>query len=218
LLLFINDQKVTPQREANTSKLWKSAGLKLIFTLLQLPELINEPYRTIANHTELSLGGIGPLIQELVKEKYFKQYNDKYVLENRDALLKRWIETFHTILRPKLYQGKFRFATPQVRENWKNVHLEKMYWGGEPAGAILTNFLQPEQFTLYTDLPKTEVIKQLRLVPAQDGEVELLKPFWNIDNDIQRTVPPLLAYAELSASLDSRNQATAERIKEKYNV
>jgi hypothetical protein len=221
LLLFINDQQVAPQRQSNTGKLWKPAGLRLIFSLLLKPELINEPYRFIAKQSKLGLGTIGALLQELEKEKYFSRYNQNYNFENREALLNRWTETYYAILRPKLMQGRFRFASPKDRDNWKNVQLKQVFWGGEPAGALLTKFLHPEKFTVYSDMPKTEVMKQLRLVPSPDGEVELLKTFWNTENtktQFLQTVPPLLAYAELNASMDSRNREIAERIKKQYNV
>lgn len=221
LLLFINDQQVAPQRQSNTGKLWKPAGLRLIFSLLLKPELINEPYRFIAQQSKLGLGTIGTLLQELEKEKYFSRYNNTYNIENRDALLNRWTETYYAILRPKLVQGRFRFASPKDRDNWKNIKLNQVFWGGEPAGALLTKFLHPEKFTVYSELPKTEVMKQLRLVPEADGEVELLKPFWNTENtenEFPQTVPPLLAYAELNASMDSRNREIATRIKQQYNV
>jgi len=221
LLIFINDQKVAPQRQPNTGKLWKPAGLRLVFSLLLKPELINEPYRFIGQQSKLGLGTIGALLQELEKEKYFSYYNETYKIENREALLNRWTETYYAILRPKLMQGTFRFASSKDRDNWKNVQSDQIFWGGEPAGALLTKFLHPERFTVYSDLPKTEVMKQLRLVPAPDGEVELLKTFWNTENtesEFSQTVPPLLAYAELNASMDSRNRETASRIKKLYHV
>lgn len=221
LLLYINDLTVAPQRTSNTGKLWKPAGLRLIFSLLLNPELINEPYRQIAQQGKLGLGTIGELLKALEKEKYFSRYNDKFNLENREALINRWTETYHTILRPKLIQGKFRFASTKDRVNWKSVKLKNIFWGGEPAGALLTKFLHPEKFAVYSDLQKTEVMRQLRLVPDPNGEVELLKTFWDIETtqiEFPQTVPPLLAYAELNASIDSRNRETAARIKKQYNV
>jgi len=221
LFLFINDQKVSAQRQANTSKLWKPAGVRLVFAVLLNPELLNQPYRIIASQSKLGLGTVGALLQELVKEKYFTGYNDTYRIENREALLNRWTETFHTVLRPKLVQGRFRFATPKDREHWQQKNLYQIFWGGEPAGALLTKYLHPEKFAVYSEMPKTEVMKQLHLVPDNHGEVELLKPFWNTEQtqkEFPNTVPPLLAYAELNASLDSRNRDTAERIKKQYHV
>lgn len=221
LMLFINDKTVTQQREPDAGKLWKPAGLRLVFALLQNPNLLNESYRNIAAESKVSLGMVGALVREMEKEEYIKKFKDKAIIENREALLNRWTETYYTVMRAKLVQGKFRFATPNDREIWKNRMLKQAWWGGEPAGAILTKFLHPEKFTIYSDLQKTEVMKQLHVVPDANGEVELLKPFWNtelIHKDKQQTVPPLLAFAELNTSLDSRNREIAKRIKEKYNV
>ena len=219
--MFINDKKVAPQRQSNSGKLWTPAGIRLIFSFLIDPELINRPYRIIASESKISLGTIGSFLSELEKEKYFSYYNKTYQLENREALLNRWVETYYAILRPKLVQGKFRFASAKDRENWKNLVTNNVFWGGEPAGAVLTKYLHPEKFTVYSALPKTEVMKQLRIVPDANGEVELLSTFWNDSlskKEFAKTVPPLLAYAELNASLDSRNRETAERIKKQYHV
>jgi len=61
-------------------------------------------------------------------------------------------------------------------------------------------------------------MKKLKIVPDQNGDVELLRPFWNEEVFLREldTVPPLLAYAELISSIDSRNRETAMRVKEKY--
>lgn len=221
LFIFINDQKVTAQRQARTSKLWKSSGLRLIFAILLNPDLLNEPYRQIASQSKLGLGTVGALLQELEKEKFLTKYNNIYRIENREVLLNRWTETFQGILRPKLFQGRFCFATQKDREQWQQKHLYKVFWGGEPAGSILTKYLHPEKFSVYSELPKIEVMKQLHLVPDNNGEVELLKLFWNTEQtqiEFPQTVPPLLAYADLNGSLDSRNRETAERIKKQYHV
>ncbi len=65
-------------------------------------------------------------------------------------------------------------------------------------------------------------MKILKLAPDSDGNIELLNIFWNneIGNDEylneMHIAPPLIAYADLHASYDSRNHETAKRIKNKY--
>jgi hypothetical protein len=216
---YINDQLITPHRKPKEGKLWKQAGLKFLFVILQKPELLNEPYRNMASTAKIALGNIGTFIQELKEEGFLKEgKNKKWFLENKEQLQKRWIELFNSILRPKLRQGRFRFLDRTAINNWEKIPTDKIYWGGEPAGAILTNYLQPEIFTIYTQQPKTEIMKQLKLVPDKEGNVELMDMFWQPEiNGVNfKTVPPLLAYAELMNSLDSRNRETAERIKQKY--
>jgi hypothetical protein len=221
LLLYVNDRSVTPQRQPDSGKIWKPAGLRLVFTLLNKPGLINEPYRSIAAESRNALGTIGALLKELETEGFIKTTNKHSSIEKRENLLNRWTENFCSTLRPKLLQGRFRFATPAKREQWKKIKLNKAWWSGEPAGAILTGHLHPEKFTLYSDLPKTELIKQFQLMPDANGELELLRPFWNteaIPADHEDCVPTLLVYAELNTSFDSRNRDTATRLKKQFHV
>ncbi len=94
-----------------------------------------------------------------------------------------------------------------------------LIWGGETAGALLTGHLVPEIYTLYTAKPNVEAMKDLKLLTDPNGNVELIDMFWNkalMEKDDNQSVPPLLAYADLATSLDSRNRETAERIKQKY--
>ena len=222
LFFYINDKTVTAQRQPKDGKLWKQAGLKFLFGILQQPRLLNNPYRAIADVTKVALGNIGPFIEELKEEGYLKEgvENKKPILflENKELLRNKWIELFNAVLKPKSRLGKFRFIDNKMTKDWQNIPTGKFYWGGEPAGAILTDFLQPEIFTIYTNEPKTKVMQQLQLVPDAKGNVELMEIFWDINlfNFQYKTVPPLLVYAELITSLDSRNRETAERIKQKY--
>lgn len=221
LFIFINDQAVTNYRTPKDGKLWKQTGLKFLFAILNEPGLLNETYRHQMTVTNIALGNIGPFLEELKEEGYIKEgkKDDKKILllENQQPLRNKWVELFDAVLRPRLRQGRFRFLqdTP-----WQDRTAEGMYWGGEPAGALLTNFLQPEEFTLYTLRPRIEVMKEMKLVPDPKGNVELMDLFWNEafykDKYHPATVPPLLAYAELITSLDSRNRETAERIKQQY--
>ncbi len=221
---YINDQPVTPLRQVATGKLWKNAGIRLVFALLQHPGLVNRPYREIAQKAQIALGNIGDLLQELQQQGYAKinkEVNREILyVERRKELEKKWIELFVTILRPKLVEGRFRFMTAADKARWKTIQLPNTYWGGETAGALLTNYLEPETFTLYTNQPKTEIMKTWRLLPDKNGELEILDLFWDINLETEETnkntVPALLAYAELITSLDSRNRETAERIKRQY--
>ena len=225
LFFYINDKVVTAMRQPTEGKLWKQAGLKFLFGILIKPELLNTNYRQIAGETNVALGSIGPFIEELKREGFLKEgvENGKPMLflENMEQLQRKWIELFNAVLKPKLKLGRFRIIDNNVLTNWKDIANKHFYWGAEPAGALLTNFLQPEIFTIYTKQKKTEIMKQLRLVPDKNGNVEMMDMFWETPmpdflDGKNKTVPPLLAYAELITSLDSRNRETAGRIKQQY--
>jgi len=222
LMFFVNDQSVTSYRLVKEGKIWSPAGLKFIFTLLQAPAILNLPYRRLAFTAKIALGNIGPFIDELEENGFLakgvKNKKNVYYLQNRNELLRKWSELYASILKPKLRKGKFRFLdVVDWKKRIKNIPAE-LYWGGEPAGAELTGHLTPEKYTMYTNMDIPKVMKDLKLVPDTNGELEIFEAFWNMDvfNIINQTVPPVIVYADLINSLDSRNRETAERIKTKY--
>lgn len=135
--------------------------------------------------------------------------------------MRRWAEAYRGTLRPKLQLYTYRFAQKESAANWRNQTVQGFYWGGETGAALLTNFLTPEKFTVYTNQHRTEVMRQLRLVPDEQGPVEILQQFWPDDlpgqaDRLVASAPPLLIYADLITTLDSRNQEAAKRIKAEY--
>jgi len=224
LFVYINDQPVTETRLAAEGKLWNPTGLKFLFAILQFPELINQPYRAIAQSSDIALGAVGALISELEAEGFSKtgssgeNKNFKFI-EQEDRLIQKWTELFRAVLRPKLLKGTYRFMHQENFRDWKNIEQGDFLWGAEPAGALLTNYLSPEKLTIYSEVSPSQLMKQLKLIPDKNGPVEIMEQFWTIPyepNEIVRTVPSLLAYAELITSFDSRCHETALRIKQRY--
>lgn len=222
IFFYINDQTVTPIRMPEQGRLWKPSGLKFLFVVIRNPDLLNTPYRELARAAQIALGNIGPFIEELKKEGYVKTGRaGELMLDHQDQLQKKWTEAFASVLRPKLKLGRFRFLGPKKLQEWDQLPTGHFRWGGEAAGALLTQYLKPEKLTMYTAFPKLQLMQELKLVPDEDGPVELMEIFWEeteggISPNTPQTVPPLLAYAELATSLDSRNRETAQRIKEVY--
>ena len=223
LFIYINDQPVKITRIPTEGKLWKGTGLKFTFVMLQNPEICNKSYREMASETGVSLGSIGGLLEELVNEGFLKKSShnkeSNYFIENKNHLIEQWSQGYRANLRTKQRLGFFRFINKNNYKYWEGLKLIGTSWGGENAGALMTNFLQPEKFTLYTQLKKMELMKAMQLVPDSTGNVEVLEQFWpghNKENIENKTVPPLLAYADLITSYDSRNFETAQRIKSQY--
>ncbi|SFS49110.1 type IV toxin-antitoxin system AbiEi family antitoxin [Mucilaginibacter polytrichastri] len=218
IYIYINDQQVTETRTAPQGKLWKTAGIKFLFALLNDPELLRQPYRTVADRADIALGNVGALMDEMGREGYLKEgLNKTAFIERREELFGRWAEAYRNILRPKITAGTYRFVDKSLTDHWKELQPKTFLWGGENAGALLTDYLRPEKFTIYAINFRQEVMKELKLLPDPEGPVEILHQFWkDIQEETQVTVPPLLAYADLATSLDSRNRETAERLKKQY--
>lgn len=73
IYLYINDREVKPVRQTPAGKLWNASGLKLLFVLIQDPQLIEATYRNLADVAGIALGSISPLMEELGREGYIKK-------------------------------------------------------------------------------------------------------------------------------------------------
>lgn len=218
LIIFIEGQKKAKKEKTNQSRAFQEAGLKIVFQLLYKPENLQYSYRRIAEKADVSIGSVSNVMAELEELNYLLKTRGKRVLKNKNELLERWIVDYNQVLRPRIMRKKMRFLDKDYQQQWRdlNTHINNGYilWGGEPGGAILTENLRPEKFTLFTDLDLSEVARSLKLVPSENGEIEILQKFWKNDSENQKTAPALLIYADLINSGFGRNIETAKQILE----
>lgn len=126
------------------------------------------------------------------------------MLNNKKALIEKWVTAYEEKLKPGLFVGNFRFMHMNADRNWKDMYLDidRTVWGGEPGGDILTNHLRPEILTLYTNETRKELLDHFRIVPDVQGPVKVYEKFWaragetiKQKNPIikpERAAPPLL--------------------------
>ncbi|MBO9632257.1 MAG: hypothetical protein J7578_04010 [Chitinophagaceae bacterium] len=216
LFISINDREVKHVLKKPEGKLWKPTGLKFLFVVLDDPGMLASSQRAIAEAAGIALGNISSFLEELRQSGYLVADGKLEKLQHREKLVDRWVEAFHMTLRPKLIRDKFRFISTEKQKAWTEVELPGLYWSGEPGADLYTNFLVPEHFMLYTALPTTELIKDLKLIPDTNGNLAVLDKFWGewkSETAVPYAAPLLLVYAELKNSLDSRNWELAEKIK-----
>jgi hypothetical protein len=90
----------------------------------------------------------------------------------------------------------------------------------------LTQYLRPSTCTVYIEpegaseqTPRrlTRFVAANRLRADQRGDIEVLDAFWKLHTapDHPDVVPPILAYADLIATLDPRNLEVANMIRER---
>ena len=197
-------------------------NLRVVFALLCKPELLNAPYRDINGVAGVALGAVGWVFADLNTRAYTVGGKGDRVLLERQRLLQEWVTNFPIKLRQKLNPRKFHAPMPDW---WKNIDVTKYgaQWGGEVAAEKMTRYLKPQDLTLYfhtknaqQNLAKMVVENRLRADPR--GEIEVLDAFWNFqdEKELPETVPPLLVYADLLATLDPRNIETAQMIYDKH--
>jgi hypothetical protein len=193
------------------------AGMKIIFALLCKPELAGMAYRQIGAAAQVALGAVGPVLQDLEMRGFLgRRGKGATTLERAEELLREWVVEYPAILRPKL-NGR-RYTADRNRFLDLDLKLLEAYWGGEVAAERLTRYLKAEHLLVYTRGEVKDLLIQGRMRLAADGDVEILDAFWNpeLDHTEQPLVPPLLVYADLMMTGDTRNLETAKILYEQY--
>jgi len=205
--------KAEPE-EANRA--FSKTGLRVFFQLLLDNGNLDTNQRDLAEQAGVALGNI-PLVLNGLKTAGLLVSKNRfgYYWTNKEEAIDRWIDGYRDTLKPSLYQGRYRIP---AEKPWNEITLPspKTRWGGEPGADILTNYLRPEKFILFTDLRKSEFIRQTRLMPDPDGQLEVYETFWEKGTGKENSVPPLLVYADLIINGDKRSMETARIIYDRY--
>jgi hypothetical protein len=212
IFLMVDTAKAMNTEKNKGNRAFTKTGLKVLFYLLQNKEDINLTQRELADKADVGLGNIPQIIDGLKATGFLQALNNKtYLWENIANLVDRWIAEYATVLRPKLLKEKYT-----LKGNWQDIALKNniTFWGGEPAADLLTNHLRPEKFLIYTRENRMELMKNYKLMPDKNGEIEVLDLFWKQEDG--KTVPPLLVYADLMLEGGKRNKETAEKIYHEY--
>ena len=219
LFVYIKGNK--PAKKTKTTvprRLFKPAGLKVVFALLNVPDMVSWSYRKIAVTADVALGTVDWTFRDL-KEMGFliEMGKGNRRLTKLSILMQRWIEAYPDQLRPKLIIDQFMADN---FEWWKDAAIADYdaCWGGEVAAANITKQLKPANVTIYSHKIPGKLIIAHKLRKAADGNIEILKPFWKFAHEFTQDgfVPPLLVYADLMATGDDRNIKTAGIIYDRF--
>ena len=214
LHLWIEPQKGKTQKalvnEAKSNKLGEGSA-KLLFALLSQPDILNCSYREMAEYANISLGMVSKGLGIFESESLVSLGKNRRILD-AERMLAIWVEAYRLSIRPKLSGIRLEY-----KDDWQNLTLEEGdCWGGEVAAEILTHYLYPQDFQLFTRLPLQKKLAQLNCRPNPEGDLWLVSAFWSDRLEWTNRSQALLAVAELEASKDSRNIETSRMIYEKY--
>lgn len=217
LYIFIQTERTNRKKLKTHTKAFNKAGLKVVFQFLQNPEYLNKPYRFIGEKAKVTISTVGNVFKDLLKEKYIIRIDKhNYQFDKRDELFEEWIKAFNKNLRPKLKTKKYRWLN--TKTNWKKIKLPpKTHWGGPNAAEIMTNHLIADKMQLYTALAFPELMKALKIIPDENGEIVVTEKFWKNENDDKdNMVDPILVYADLLHDTNPRYITTANKIYKDY--
>jgi len=225
LLIWVKGQKPAAKPATETAgRAFQPTGLQVLFTLLCNPQAVNRPYRELAEMAGVAHGTVGFVMPDLQQQGFVRDLNGKRGTRRMfelDRLLDEWATTYARVLRPRTLLGRYYVPT---LEGWKDWALPEhgALWGGEPAAAVLTDYLRPGVLTLYADKMPGLLAARKKFMkepaPGHTAVVEVRKRFWNFPGDPghNNLVPPLLVYADLLATGDARCIETAKMIHDTY--
>jgi hypothetical protein len=235
LIYVVGRKAVQSGVPAHAARGGTPAGLKVLFALLNNAALIARPQREIAIEANVALGAIPGILNDLRDQGHVLVMPGIRRMNANKRLLDEWAMAYARTMRPKTLTAAYN--APTIAD-WKEWAMEPgaMWWGGEPAAAIMTDYLRPGVLTIYTERLPAKFIHEHRLtkVPNDnrgrlEATVEVRKPFWgtalqqhydelglpNTLGQPKRNVPPVLVYADLLATGDARCIETAEVLYDK---
>ena len=216
-LCVTGKHRPTDFTNTQAGRLTNPAGLRVVFALLCDPQLLNATYREIATAARVALGTVGPVIKELEARRHITPAPQGARAPRRrflDAprLVQEWVALYPSVLRPKLNLRRFRAPRPGWTEG-VNIEPYHAYWGGEVAANRLLHHLAPQTAIIYAKETPKQLIAEHKLRVDIHGDVEILDIFWNGHVPTTRDVaPPILAFADLTATTDGRNLEAAKMI------
>ncbi len=192
LFLFVDGQKNQSNRIKIENKSFNQTGLKMILTLLLKPDLLNSSYREIAKESNVSLGSVGAILQDLENQGYVVKKSNGKSLSKKDELFERWNELYPLAFQSKNLVGTYRIDNPILQFN------KKVDWTLSAVKEEET-YDDLKEYTLYTTLPTSQLKSQLGLVKDKKGGIEVMRPFWKAESKIytkDRRVNLLLNYSD----------------------
>lgn len=212
------------KRRPRPHRAFQPTGLKLIFALLCDPQKAAIGYRELAAYAGVANGTVGWVMADMQQLGYLHDLGGKRGtrrLFNLKRLLTQWAEAYALALRPRTLLGRYYIPTLQGWKNWPLAEHNAL-WGGEPAAAIMTEYLRPGELTIYAEkLPAVLAAQQKFLKNPEAGHavaVEVRKKFWDFPTNTPHPVivPPVLVYADLLVTGDARCIETAKTIYDGY--
>lgn len=217
-----------PKKTPNPDRLFRPAGLKMVYQLLRNPLAVNATYRALADDSDIALGAIGSLFTELENRGNLLTLDSaERRLHAIEELLQRWQLGYLETLRPKLLLQRCQLAPGSsielIPERLKQLKEgNQVLIGGELGASLLTGGFQAQTATLYLKPEQQlKIMLQLQLTPTPEGSISLLQPFgrhcsWNGWQPEGLTLAdPLLTFAELSGTLTNQ---IADKLYQQYLI
>lgn len=216
IYIYIQTNKTNREKLKTYTRAFSNAGLKVLFQFLKNPAYLNKSYRFIGDKAKVTISTVGTVIHNLLKENFIVQIDDKkYQFVDRKRLFEEWVKEYNNSLRLKLKQKRYKWLTKDT--HWKNIELPReTYWGGVNAAELLTEYIIADRMQIYTSLPFQDVMKTLKIIPDDHGEIIVIETFWKNEEASNNLIDPILIYADLLFDANPRSIEIANKIYKEY--
>lgn len=210
-----------PRIPADQSALRKASTLRVIFALLTIEGLAQQPVRAIAHAAGAALGSTSNAIEDLGALGFITVESRKRRLANREALQMEWARQYPISLRGKLKPQRYASGDADWRGSSLLTDEPEVALGGEVAAAAITQYINPASACVYSWMDRGQLLRKHRLRPDPGGPIEVLDAFWpRADQAQAKAVEPamaplLLVYADLMASNEGRSVEVAGMLMER---
>lgn len=211
IYILIESKEPVKPKPTKPGRAFGKAGLTFIYHLLTHQSFLGKTLREKADICGTSVGNIHYIQNDLLNQNLLKvKKKGEYFIPDRQRLIDEWVSYYGTKLKPDSFVGAFRFK----EKDWDAVKLDPTHerWGGEPAAYLITGYLKPEAFTIYSTRTRAELIRSYNLIPDEKGQVSVYNRFWKGWSNEESTVHPLLVYADLILTGHPRTVELAKMI------
>ncbi len=180
--------------------------------LLIRPELVNAPYRLVAEKADVALGTVAKCMHDLTVRGLLRDRPDGRTIADRPTLVALWVQAYIEALRPALKERRFQVRVDDKPQLWARLHAvlatrgQRWALTGADAAARRNGFFRAEETEIYAPVgmfDDREVQRALVAQPAvRGGNLLVIEPPGplaipdTVDETI-RAAPDPLAYAEL---------------------
>lgn len=220
LLAHVEGKK--PRHVPHATRGARVPGHQLAFAVLAKPSLLEQPVRDIAATAGIGKTTAASQLRRLVDEGVVERTRRSVILARPQELLDRWLGAYADIVRPAWLRGRYRTRAKGPEELEK--HLESVWqghrwvFGGGAAAWRMANFYRGLDTVVHVETMTSEILREIRALPADDGPLIVLETPGNVAYDGQspRTAHPLLVYSELMVSRDPRMREAGTDLRRQF--
>jgi hypothetical protein len=211
--LFVHVEGRQPPKAPTTGPGRPQKGwIKAVMAILIRPDLVNAPYRALAEEADVALGTIAKCMNDLTLRALVLERKDGRTIPDRQALVALWVQAYVEGLRPKLQERRFQVRAEDKPQIWARLRAalaaRAQPWAltGADAAELRTHFFRADETEIYAPIRAIEERDVQRALVAQPavrgGNLVVIEPPGplavpaTVDGAIP-VAPDLLAYAEL---------------------